>query len=229
VKRLLTLSLLVLGCGSTAGGSGDSGRPTNVRATRYCEILVGFIQGTQIHVDVYNTEGLNDCPTSEWAAVDTSQVQADFGADIAMRNGPRYWMIDSFGSSTLLDPTTKQVGGIEMRRAGGIDAALGDLASLQKAYALHTINRNSEFIFLADKPVYELVDPSGHVYTMQSYSTQQKPLTVDALAGLGAQLTLPAGWSYRTRTLTADLDVRAPNGKATVVQDDFENTYLQSK
>ncbi|MEI7860027.1 MAG: hypothetical protein WCI26_09390 [Acidimicrobiales bacterium] len=37
-------------------------------------------------------------------------------------------------------------------------------------------------------------------------------------------LTLPAGWSYRTLTLTKTLELNS-NGQATVVNDDLYNSY----
>ena len=50
-------------------------------------------------------------------------------------------------------------------------------------------------------------------------------LSADQLAGLGARLKLPAGWTFSTRVLDAELEVRDVDGVAVVVQDDFENTY----
>jgi hypothetical protein len=38
-------------------------------------------------------------------------------------------------------------------------------------------------------------------------------------------LALPQGWTYRSRVLATDLDVAAVDGIATVVQDDFADTY----
>jgi hypothetical protein len=218
------------GGASDAGPAADAGAPTEIRDTRYCEILVGKITGSQVHVDVYNTEGLNDCPEAAWSMINAGQVQTAVGADFVVLNGPRYWMIDSLSGSSLIDTTPTTLGGIAMRQAGAIDFMTSELAALQKPYALHTIQRQTSFTFLAGKPVYELVDPQAHVYTMQSYSLQKDATeTADTLPGLGAKLTLPAGWSFRTRTLTQDLDVLSANGTATVTTDDFENTYLQSQ
>jgi len=42
-------------------------------------------------------------------------------------------------------------------------------------------------------------------------------------------LHLPSGFTFRSRTLDADLVVRAVNHQATVVQDDNDNTYLESQ
>jgi hypothetical protein len=50
-------------------------------------------------------------------------------------------------------------------------------------------------------------------------------LSADQLAGLGARLKLPAGWTFSSRVLDAELEVRDVDGVAVVVQDDFENTY----
>jgi hypothetical protein len=50
-------------------------------------------------------------------------------------------------------------------------------------------------------------------------------MTEESLANLGERLALPEGWSYRTRVLDAELVVDTSATLATVVQDEFENTY----
>jgi hypothetical protein len=94
---------------------------------------------------------------------------------------------------------------------------------------VRSINRDSEFIFFAARPVYELVDTSMHVFTMQSYSQEKVALTAQDLPMLGTRLKLPAGWSFRVRTLDAALKVKATNKRQNVLQDDLLNTYLQSQ
>ena len=89
--------------------------------------------------------------------------------------------------------------------------------------------RTTTYVFEANKPVFELVDPEGRVFDMQAYSVQTTPQTQESLADLGAKLTLPGGWQFRTRTLTADLQVTAVDGLATVVQDELLNTYQLSQ
>jgi hypothetical protein len=51
-----------------------------------------------------------------------------------------------------------------------------------------------------------------------------KTLTYDDLPGLGAKLKLPDGWRYSTTVPQQDI-VAGAKGKATVVQDDLDNTY----
>ena len=61
---------------------------------------------------------------------------------------------------------------------------------------------------------------------MQTYSQITDPtLTQADLPGLGSRLTLPAGWTYRARTLTKPLVVATTANAAHVLQDNFENSY----
>jgi hypothetical protein len=45
------------------------------------------------------------------------------------------------------------------------------------------------------------------------------------LANLGERLSLPEGWTYRSRILDEELVVDTTDHLATVLQDEFENTY----
>lgn len=209
---------------------GDAGAPeagTGIRGARYCEILVGTLKDGNVHVAVYTTAGLSDCPQAEWAKLDEATLKAETMATLVKLNGPRYWMIYSLQSSMLLDPTPRSFGGLQMRQAGAIDFPLAE--AQQQPYVPRTITRDSRFTFSAGKPVFELLDDAGHVYTMQSYSAQKVAQTEATLGTLGGSLALPSGWSFRTRTLDADLVVQAADKQATVVQDENENTYLRSR
>lgn len=228
-KAALLLACVLSACGA-AKDAADAG-PGDVRNTRYCEILLGTLSGaTDVNIKVYSTEGLNDCPESAWSQVNATQIMSQTGVDLVILNGPRYWTIDSFGDSMLLNTTPMTIGGIEMRQAGAISTTLGDAPSMEAPYTIHTIMRNSEFIWEAGKPVYQLVDPQGNVYTMQSYSLQKEPQqTIDTLANLGSVLTPPTGWSFRTMVLAQEIDAKAVNETAMVTQDDYGNTYLQTE
>ncbi|MEY3132736.1 MAG: hypothetical protein RLZ29_1073, partial [Actinomycetota bacterium] len=46
-----------------------------------------------------------------------------------------------------------------------------------------------------------------------------------SLASLGSRLSLPAGWTYRSRVLEHELVVDTTASLATVLQDEFENSY----
>jgi hypothetical protein len=50
-------------------------------------------------------------------------------------------------------------------------------------------------------------------------------MTQESLLDLGERLSLPPGWSYRTRILDEELIVDTTSSIATVLQDEFENSY----
>jgi len=251
---LLLAALVVGGCASSSSSSEpaaptdagtDAAMPTDavadaaapqdaagleMRGTRYCEILVATLAAPNLHVQVFTTQGLSDCPADAWAAIDANAIKASRGAAAVVLNGPRYWMLDSVQGSALLDPTVYTFGSLPMRQGGAIDIPAASAASMQTPYTQQTIQRNSVFTWRAARTVYELVAPDAHVYTMQSYSVQRVTTQTEAtLPNLGASLTLPAGWSFRTRTLTDDLVATATGGTATVIQDDAANTYSMTK
>jgi uncharacterized lipoprotein NlpE involved in copper resistance len=63
---------------------------------------------------------------------------------------------------------------------------------------------------------------------MQTYSQIKDPtLSMADLPGLASRLTLPAGWTYRARTLTRPLVVATATRAAHVLQDNLENSYSQ--
>ncbi len=238
----IALMATLFGCGGTSADTGadsagaaadtigdadaaDTASPP-LRDTRYCEILLGTIGTDTVHIDVYSTEGLNDCPDASWKLLDSATLKTATGVDVVLLNGPRYWMLDSLSGSALQDTTVKTFGTIDMRKAGQIDVPTAGMATLSKPYQQHLIHRQSAFHWLAGQPVYELHDADGHAYAMQSFSVQKQPLTVADLSSLAAKLTgLPTGWSYAPRVLDKDLDLLALAGDATVVQDELGNTY----
>jgi hypothetical protein len=118
-------------------------------------------------------------------------------------------------------PTTS-FGGLEM-----IEQATVQMASNNPApYSVNKVDRRAVFTFDAGRPVFELVDPDGRRWVMQTYSqVVDKNMSVDDLPGLGSRLSPPAGWRYETRTLTKPLVVDTTASVAHVMQDDLTNTY----
>lgn len=95
----------------------------------------------------------------------------------------------------------------------------------EQTYVPQEVDRDTVFVFAAGKPVFELTDPDGNVYMMQSYAQIVDPsLTLADLPGLGTRLSLPEGWSFSTRTLDAGYRLEA-DGVAYVVRDELQNTY----
>jgi hypothetical protein len=92
-------------------------------------------------------------------------------------------------------------------------------------YTPNEVSRSTIWTYKTGKPVFELTGPDGSVYVMQSYAQiADKTLTYHQLAGIGSKLKLPAGWSYKSVTLTTELNLNS-NGLATVVNDNLYNSY----
>jgi hypothetical protein len=218
MKLLLILFLTVISNLSLA-------QISDLRGQRYCEILIGegkLLKG--IRFDVYNTIGLNFCPQEEWIKLSEKKIKNKWNADFVKLNGPRYWTMDSMKSS-LLNPTIVSFNGIEMRKAGILDVGFRDIIGKRSVYKERKVRRNSIWIFNSNELIYELVSPDNKVYIMQSFSTEVKDLTLESLKELKSQLKLPKGWTYRARLITEELNVPIPQGLATVIQDDFYNSY----
>ena len=196
----------------------------HLRGVRYGEVLAMFLRDTGLEAEVYGTQMLNDCPQELWETLDADEIAKDMGAVFAKLNGPRYWVLDGLGSKVaVIEPVFKDFNGIQMRRIAtipiGADFAAGP-------YTIRNVNRGAVFFFDAGKTVYELVDPDGRALVMQARCIGIDPnMTEESLANLGERLALPEGWSYRTRVLDAELVVDTSATLATVVQDEFENTY----
>jgi hypothetical protein len=196
----------------------------HMRGVRYGEVLAMFLRDTGLEAEVYGTQMLNDCPQELWETLDADAITKDMGAVFVKLNGPRYWLLDGLGSKVaVVDPVFKDFNGIQMRRIAtipiGADFAAGP-------YTIRNVNRGAVFFFDAGKTVYELVDPDGRAFVLQARCVGVDPgMTEESLATLGERLALPEGWSYRTRVLDAELVVDTSATLATVVQDEFENTY----
>jgi len=196
----------------------------NMRGVRYGEVLAMFLRDTGLEAEVYGTQMLNDCPQELWETLDADAIAKDMGAVFVKLNGPRYWLLDGLGSKVaVVDPVFRDFNGIQMRRIAtiplGADFAAG-------AYVVRNVNRGAVFFFDAGKTVYELVDPEGRAFVMQARCVGvDSGMTEESLATLGERLALPEGWSYRTRVLDSELVIDTSATLATVVQDEFENTY----
>jgi hypothetical protein len=209
----------------------SSGRTVlgQLRGARYGEIFLITNREGQLTAAVYNTTGLNDCPAEIWQLLDPLELARDFGVAAVYLNGPRFWALDQIAAT----------GGGEILSFGGLDARwvaelpvppeLGLAAQPgDRYYRDITIQRDTEWIFVAGRPVYELLTPDGKTYVLQAYShIVDDSLTADSLPGLGDRLRLPDGWRYRARTPDRDLTLGTVAGQAHILQDELQNTYMR--
>ena len=204
----------------------------NMRGHRFAE--VALFTGTTADnaiADFYNSTGVDDPTPTRFAALDKDKIVQERQAIGAFLNPPRYWMFDEFRVFEVGDD--QEFGGIKMTWMGVVDVATLKKAILGGNYFAGYIHRDNSYTYNQGSEVYLLDAPGGEVFVMQSYNAH----TDDGLAAeeqspatLASRLTLPAGWTFRVKTLDRDLVVsQDKTGKlAHVMQDDLLNRYQGS-
>ena len=197
---------------------------SDMRGVRYGEVLAVFARDNTLEAEVYGTQMLNDCPEELWVGLDPVAITADLGAVGVKLNGPRHWCLDGLGTKVApVEPVLREFNGLLMRRIALVPLE-GQVGTVP--YAVRNVDRGAVFFWDAGKEVFELVDPNGAAFVMQAYCIAvDSSLNFDSLRTLGDRLNLPEGWSYRTRVLTEEMISDTTANMATVVQDEFENTY----
>ena len=206
----------------------------NLRDVRYCEVLpITVDKDTKTETaSVYNTLCLNDCPSKEWDALTPEEAAREYKQQFpdtvgAKLNGPRHWVMDRLeGSGVSIDQGTYTFGGIEMALRGTLEGNLAEATIGDHPWVPHQVQRQTVYTYDKDTLVYELKTPGDDIYIMQSYSQQKDPsLTIEQLSSLGPRLTFPTpGWKYTARRLDQEY-VLTTTGVATIMQDNFLNTY----
>ncbi|MEY3806675.1 MAG: hypothetical protein RIR69_1487 [Actinomycetota bacterium] len=199
---------------------------SDMRNVRYGEVLGVFVRDNNLYAEVWGTQMLHDCPLDWWNSLDPEELKSDLGSLAIKMNGPRYWVLDGFGNKTAhIEPVIREFNGLPMRRIATVEFKPGE-KPMTAPYEERHVNRGAVFFWDAGTEVYELVRPDGVAYVMQALCTAVDPtISIDTVADLGGKLQLPEGWSYRTRTLDEDLVVDTSDHLATVVQDEYENSY----
>ena len=228
MARLLAFALALVTVALVPGSAAAAPQVTRgMYGDRYCEYLALRGESPKFTADVWNTYGLNACPDALWRATDAGAVAGELGALGVIMNGPRYWLMDR--ASVELAPGLGTVrtfsSGLDMRHIASVKVPVVDGMPSRVPYSETTVRRANTFTWSRRYPVHELVAPGGRVYVMQAFAQIVDPkLTVARLPKLAKRLKLPAGWRFRTRTLSRALSLTT-NGKAVVVQDELQNTY----
>jgi hypothetical protein len=219
------LAALALSAVTGAVSADPNARGTDgLRDRRYCELIVVKRDGLHLKATVYNTLGLNDCPQEKWAALNEAELKRQFDAAEVMLNGPRHWVLDGIvAGGEAAAGATVEVGGLGFTSRAMLQLPL--IGARSRPYEERTIERTTQWMYSAGKPMFVLTGPDGSRYAMQSYALiVDRQLSYEQLAGLGSRLALPTGWSYAVRVPKADVAYPAM-GQATVIQDELENTY----
>jgi hypothetical protein len=189
---------------------------------RYGEVLLVTAGPDGPEAAVYNSFPLNDCPAELWDKLDAEAIAKEHGAVAALLNGPRHWLMTTIDKVAPDRQEIETFGGIDM-----IKQATVKLSSMSPApYTVNHVDRRTVFNFDAGRPIFELVDPQGQRWVMQTYSKAvDRELDLTNLASLATRLDLPEGWRYETRTLTERLSVDTTTRDAHVTQDNLGNSY----
>ena len=199
---------------------------------RYCEVLIGRNTSEGFVAEVWGSQGLNDCPESNVRALDPSEIAKESGAVWASINGPRHWVLDDIKLNSVppgfrgLENIRQEFGGIEMRLLTSVSIPSGAPPSEGEGYQAVEVARDTLYTFVAGRRVYELVNPDGRRYLMQSFSQAvRRGQHITELADLGSRLQLPEGWRFLSYVLEDEFRLPSGNGVAEVVTDNLANTY----
>jgi hypothetical protein len=229
---LVALVALLLGPAPGSNAAAPAGEATRAKAprgiigglynARYCEIFaVSPATENGFPVKIYNTIGLNNCPSETWDALDFTAIAQSEGVFVAAPNGPRRWVVDAVVGST--PGPVKDLGGLMMREVASTLAT----SLSPPPFAITTIARDNSWVFRRGRTVREMISPTGRRFVMQAYTNTVDPgLNLKTINSIGSNplAAMPPGWRFRTRKLRRKLTVSA-NGQARIVRDGLRSVY----
>jgi len=200
----------------------------DIRNKRYCEIfLFTKEEEKEIKGNIYNTFGLNNCPEDCWKTLNMNNIkeyaekEGIKNVKAVYKNGPRYWTMDNIKSNYKKEELT--IGCLKLNKVAELEI---HTIEPPEPYTEYEINRETEYTYYKNKPIYILVSQEGNGYIMQSYTTMVlENLTIEQLRFLGKKLKLPEGWSYTVGNIPFTFTLSTQKDKAYVIQDNLKNTY----
>lgn len=219
--------------------------PPNMRNYQYCEAVLQVPTAPSgKNQPVMNTSGYDRCPY--YSSLQSQDIVNSYnttyypgnpyglpsGATSLLVDWPRNWVYDEAREN--IPPGTTQYlvldvpePNVPVTTFGFVGFNTGTL--LGTPYTQSGVVRDATWTYFANSLIYELLDPSGNLYVMQSYARFEDPdLTYADLKNstyMISQLDLPAGWSYGVERLTQQFD-NVSNGNAILVQDKLANSYM---
>lgn len=67
---------------------------TGVRGGRHGQMLLAEDDDGMVVAGIDTTFTLDDCPVDLWQTIDVDKLAADTGCAVAVKHGPRYWLMD---------------------------------------------------------------------------------------------------------------------------------------
>ena len=176
----------------------------NTRGAAFCGLGAFVGVGKTQRAHVYTAATLPVGP-DDYKKIDPEKLARELEVDKCAVNSGRFWMMDEVDYA---GGDTVDFHGVKMNWAGDMTGA-EMIAQFQSAYVPSLIQRNTNWILHAGKPVHLLREPDGTVWVLQEYTKAVDPsLTPDNLDTVGSKLkNLPAGWKFETKVLTENLSL----------------------
>lgn len=188
-----------------------------------CAVIIGTGRNARAHM--HATTGISTITPEAMGMIDTDKLARELGADMCAVNRGRIWTIDDleFQGGYIID-----FHGVRMTWVGEM-VAENLFQQFQNPYLPCLIQRFTNWIYHAGKPVHLLREPGGPVWVMQEYTKAVDPgLELDNLDQVGSKLkNLPQGWTFETKILAEELslDTMRSDGWASILRDELGCTY----
>lgn len=208
-----------------------------------CLITTFTFRGTYIQILSYSTYGYGPCDDRAFNSLTLPTIAASLAT---LEKKPYYIMkgglFRSTATSLTIGLTTPyiEIGELKFSIIAETILPLNTLLTNRKLlkqgftatpYLEYPSVEKSYYFWAPGTEIHELVDSKGASFVLTSYSSQYDPnVKLQDLKNLPAVLTLPPGWSFRTRTLDKVLQIRAKQLQgftALRVIDEFGNLYIK--
>ncbi|HTY24047.1 MAG TPA: hypothetical protein VMC85_13010 [Desulfomonilaceae bacterium] len=237
----LSLCAVVVGFSTLPkdGANARTVRFDNMHLVRYLEIFVfGGNENTgKLRANVYNTSlvrgfdpktNKDSAPPSYVTGLNVEATKKQFDALAVTLSGPKLWMFDWFDVPLGVD---REFNGKNIPWCAELHLERSELEALAKGetkYKPTTSGRKSVMGYNKGTTVFLIDDVDGNTWIMKGFELGLKPRwTYEEFATDPAShfKQLPAGWKFRTTVLDRDLVLFPASGVATVMSDEFFNTY----
>lgn len=198
----------------------------DARGVPWCEIAPATGTPPALTVHVYNSTSVDVCPREHSAHLDAAKLARQMGVPKVVLNQGRYWTMDRMTAFTAGE--TLEIEGVRVKWAATMTADEVSTLLAGKPYSVVTIQRDTEWLYRAGRPVWVLRAPDGKVWVMQTFGKDKDPtLSLDTLDTLAGKLQLPQGWRFDTVVPERDLSLqpRRAKGIAHILRDDLGNAY----
>jgi len=184
------------------------------RGYLYCELVFNYGKKGN---DIYSTSPLAKAKLDWWDNLDLEVLAKEFGAESVYKNGPQWWSMDEVG---VMASEPVKVAGVDMVFGAHLPPGTLKISN----YTVFNPAKFQNLVWKAGKPVYQLVDPDGHIYVLQGHK-----LPTEELATLGEKMKeLPEDWRYRVKVPDEDLVMKlTPKAPIPSVSDEFDQIYIR--